>query len=173
MYGTLWTALFSYFQHRRYLCLVILCIGYLFVCFRPPGAGIAVIAVVCIGFLVFLIILGIARIRSAQRRSVEVSMDDKQEMEWDNSALNITVNPMDREVGWQSAIAPCLPPSLPPTFQLPPHLSSFPLVSLTCLKYPLNHLDKCFSPQRNTFQYCILRNTEEDRIFSCFLFKQF
>jgi len=70
------------------------------------GAGIAVIAVVCIGFLVFLIILGIARIRSAQRRSVEVNMDDRQEMEWDNSALNITVNPMDREVSIPYSFSP-------------------------------------------------------------------
>jgi Calsyntenin C-terminal len=62
------------------------------------GAGVAVLAIVCIGFLVFLVILGVARVRSAQRRSVEVSMDSHQEMEWDNSALNITVNPMDREV---------------------------------------------------------------------------
>jgi len=62
------------------------------------GAGIAVIAVVCIGFLVFLIVLGVARIRSTQRRTVEVNMDERQEMEWDNSALNITVNPLDHEV---------------------------------------------------------------------------
>jgi len=62
------------------------------------GAGIAVIAVVCIGFLVFLIILGVARIRTAQRRTVEVNMEERQEMEWDNSALNITVNPLDHEV---------------------------------------------------------------------------
>jgi hypothetical protein len=70
---------------------------------ESSGAGIAVIAVVCIGFLVFLIILGIARIRSAQRRSVEVNMDDKQEMEWDNSALNITVNPLDREAAYDES----------------------------------------------------------------------
>lgn len=67
-------------------------------CYTRTGAGVAVIAIVCIGFLIFLVVLGVARIRSAQRRSVEVSMDDRQEMEWDNSALNITVNPMDREV---------------------------------------------------------------------------
>ena len=62
------------------------------------GAGIAVIAVVCIGFLVFLIVLGVARIRSTQKRTVEVNMEERQEMEWDNSALNITVNPLDHEV---------------------------------------------------------------------------
>ena len=62
------------------------------------GAGVAVIAIVCIGFLVFLVVLGVSRVRSAQRRSVDVNMDDKPEMEWDNSALNITVNPMELEV---------------------------------------------------------------------------
>jgi len=68
------------------------------VCPRATGAGIAVIAVVCIGFLVFLVVLGVARIRSTQRRTVEVNMEERQEMEWDNSALNITVNPLDHEV---------------------------------------------------------------------------
>jgi hypothetical protein len=70
---------------------------------ESAGAGIAVIAIVCIGFLIFLVVLGVARIRSAQRRSVEVSMDEKQEMEWDNSALNITVNPMDRETAYDDS----------------------------------------------------------------------
>ena len=62
------------------------------------GAGIAVVTVVCVGFLVFLVILGVARLRSTQRRTVEVNMEERQEMEWDNSALNITVNPLDHEV---------------------------------------------------------------------------
>jgi len=71
------------------------------------GAGIAVIAVVCIGFLVFLVVLGVARIRSTQRRTVEVNMEERQEMEWDNSALNITVNPLDHEV--QAGCPSCRP----------------------------------------------------------------
>lgn len=56
-----------------------------------------VIIVVCVGFLMFMIVLGVIRIRSAQQRR-EVPVEDKPEMEWDNSALTITVNPMDQEV---------------------------------------------------------------------------
>lgn len=54
--------------------------------------------VICVGFLVFIAVLGVIRIRSASQRSVEVNVEEKQEMEWDNSALTITVNPMDSEV---------------------------------------------------------------------------
>ncbi len=58
-----------------------------------------VIIVVCVGFLLFMIILGVMRIRSAhQTRTHEVTVEDRPEMEWDNSALTITVNPMDQEV---------------------------------------------------------------------------
>lgn len=46
----------------------------------------------------FIVVLGIIRIRSVNQRSVEVNVEEKQEMEWDNSALTITVNPMDSEV---------------------------------------------------------------------------
>ncbi|KAK6175300.1 hypothetical protein SNE40_013791 [Patella caerulea] len=60
--------------------------------------GMAAIIVVCIGFLLFMIILGVIRIRAVHRRTQVVQVDEKQEMEWDNSALNITVNPMEQEV---------------------------------------------------------------------------
>ena len=64
------------------------------------GVGVAVIIVVCVGFLVFMIVLGVIRIRSAHNRTQEVrDVEEKQEMEWDNSALTITVNPMDQEGG--------------------------------------------------------------------------
>ena len=43
-----------------------------------------------------MIILGVIRIRAAHKRTQVVAVDEKQEMEWDNSALNITVNPMDQ-----------------------------------------------------------------------------
>lgn len=54
--------------------------------------------VVCAGFIFVLVVLGIARIRNARRHIHNVSVEEKQEMEWDNSALTITVNPMDQEV---------------------------------------------------------------------------
>ena len=64
----------------------------------------AVIAVVCVGFVLFVIVLGVVRIRSAHQRTVEVNAgsgngEEKQEMEWDNTALNIIVNPLEHEVG--------------------------------------------------------------------------
>lgn len=57
------------------------------------------IIVVCVGFLMFMIVLGVLRIRSAHNRRQVLRVDEKQEMEWDNSELNITVNPIDQEVG--------------------------------------------------------------------------
>lgn len=60
--------------------------------------GIVIMCVVCTGFVVLLVILGVARIRSTQRHIHDVNVEEKQEMEWDNSALTITVNPMDQEV---------------------------------------------------------------------------
>ena len=53
-----------------------------------------VIIVVCVGFLLFMIVLGVIRIRAAHQRSQQKEMADA-EMAWDDSALNITVNPME------------------------------------------------------------------------------
>jgi hypothetical protein len=61
------------------------------------NVGMVVIIVVCVGFLVFMIVLGIIRIRAAHQRASVVAVDEKAEMEWDNSALTITVNPMDQD----------------------------------------------------------------------------
>lgn len=57
--------------------------------------AVAIIIVVCVGFLVFMIVLGVIRIRAAHRRTRE-TRDDDQEMAWDDSSLTITVNPMDQ-----------------------------------------------------------------------------
>ena len=66
-----------------------------------------VIIVVCVGFLAFMIVLGVIRIRAAHQRTQEVQVEEKQEMEWDNSALTITVNPMDQEVGFGGFVVTC------------------------------------------------------------------
>lgn len=56
---------------------------------------VTIIIVVCVGFLVFMIVLGVIRIRAAHQRAQE-SRDEDQEMAWDDSSLTITINPMDQ-----------------------------------------------------------------------------
>ena len=64
-----------------------------------PDLGMVAIIVVCVGFLLFMIILGVIRIRSAHQRTQVVRVEDRgMELEWDNSGLNITINPMETEV---------------------------------------------------------------------------
>ena len=57
------------------------------------GHAVTVIIVVCVGFLVFMVVLGVIRIRAARHRTSE-TRDDEQEMVWDDTALTITVNPL-------------------------------------------------------------------------------
>ncbi len=67
--------------------------------FVVSDIGVTLIVVVCVGFLLFMIVLGVIRIRAAHQKSQVVTVDaDRPEMEWDNSALTITVNPMEQQV---------------------------------------------------------------------------
>ncbi|XP_046910255.2 calsyntenin 1 [Dermatophagoides farinae] len=60
-----------------------------------PSHAVTIIIVVCVGFLVFMIVLGVIRIRSAHHRNNDSTTED-QEMAWDDNSLNITVNPLDQ-----------------------------------------------------------------------------
>ena len=77
-----------------HFCLHITLLHILF----PTGVGLTVIIVVCVGFLLFMIVLGVIRIRAAHQRTQVVTVDGEREMEWDNSALTIRVNPLEVEV---------------------------------------------------------------------------
>lgn len=59
------------------------------------GHAIAIIIVVCIGFLLLMIALGVIRIRAAHMRVQQEEIQET-EMAWDDSALNIIVNPMEQ-----------------------------------------------------------------------------
>ena len=65
---------------------------------------VAAVVVVCVALLVAVIGVAVARIRYVNNRNgkaTNVHVEDGPEMEWDNSTLNITVNPLEGVSGQQ------------------------------------------------------------------------
>ncbi|KAI7810223.1 putative calsyntenin-2 [Triplophysa rosa] len=70
----------------------------------PPAA--TVVIVMCIAALVVIVVLGIYRIHTAHQEGSKDDADGRKEpeMDWDDSNLNITVNPMESFEGAQIAV---------------------------------------------------------------------
>jgi len=65
---------------------------------QETGIGVAVVMVVCVGFVLMLIVLGIIRVRNSQRNAEQ---EEGEKGNWDSSPLTITVNPMDPDNAYE------------------------------------------------------------------------
>ncbi|KAG0713369.1 Calsyntenin-3 [Chionoecetes opilio] len=65
---------------------------------NSAGHAVTIIIVVCVGFLIFMVVLGVIRVRAAHTRGASQDLQDT-EMAWDDTSLNITVNPMEQQLG--------------------------------------------------------------------------
>jgi len=64
-----------------------------FVAGQAQGHAVVVVVVVCVGLLLTVLSVGLARLRAAHKRSLRE--EQEVEMAWDDAALNITVNPLE------------------------------------------------------------------------------
>merc|ERR1712106_828210 len=69
---------------------------------NSAGHAVTIIIVVCVGFLMFMVVLGVIRVRAAHARHTSEDAADA-EMAWDDSSLNITVNPMEQQLEMSEA----------------------------------------------------------------------
>lgn len=60
---------------------------------QAQGHAVVVVVVVCVGLLLTVLTVGLARLRAAHKKSLKE--EQEVEMAWDDAALNITVNPME------------------------------------------------------------------------------